>query len=170
MKPRGRIDKLFHHPHQSRQRCGDPDGDCRQHGQRRHRAGRRSRIRSRGLPGCWSRSSKARPTPSSAPASSAGRTACSTSGTRSATCLTLVRNMFTNLNLTDMETCYKAFRGEVLAAAHLSRIGSASSRRSPPVSPGPASGSSRCRSAIRAVRTPKGKRSAGETESPRCGT
>lgn len=28
--------------------------------------------------------------------------------------LTLVSNLFTNLNLTDMETCYKAFRREVL--------------------------------------------------------
>jgi glycosyltransferase involved in cell wall biosynthesis len=28
--------------------------------------------------------------------------------------LTLLSNMFTNLNLTDMETCYKVFRGEVL--------------------------------------------------------
>ncbi len=28
--------------------------------------------------------------------------------------LTLVSNMFTNLNLTDMETCYKVFRAEVL--------------------------------------------------------
>jgi glycosyltransferase involved in cell wall biosynthesis len=28
--------------------------------------------------------------------------------------LTIVSNMFTNLNLTDMETCYKAFRREVL--------------------------------------------------------
>jgi glycosyltransferase involved in cell wall biosynthesis len=28
--------------------------------------------------------------------------------------LTLLSNMFTNLNLTDMETCYKAFRREVL--------------------------------------------------------
>ncbi len=28
--------------------------------------------------------------------------------------LTLVSNMFTNLNLTDMETCYKMFRKEVL--------------------------------------------------------
>ena len=27
--------------------------------------------------------------------------------------LTTVSNMFTNLNLTDMETCYKAVRGEV---------------------------------------------------------
>jgi glycosyltransferase involved in cell wall biosynthesis len=29
--------------------------------------------------------------------------------------LTLLSNMFTNLNLTDMETCYKAFRREVIA-------------------------------------------------------
>jgi len=29
--------------------------------------------------------------------------------------LTLLSNMFTNLNLTDMETCYKAFRRDVLA-------------------------------------------------------
>src|SRR6267154_5571167 len=29
--------------------------------------------------------------------------------------LTLLSNMFTNLNLTDMETCYKLFRREVLA-------------------------------------------------------
>ena len=31
-------------------------------------------------------------------------------------CLTLISNMFTNLNLTDMETCYKAFRSEVVKA------------------------------------------------------
>ena len=30
--------------------------------------------------------------------------------------LTTVSNMFTNLNLTDMETCYKAFRRDVLAS------------------------------------------------------
>ncbi|MDP9465350.1 MAG: glycosyltransferase family 2 protein, partial [Actinomycetota bacterium] len=28
--------------------------------------------------------------------------------------LTLLSNMFTDLNLTDMETCYKCFRGEML--------------------------------------------------------
>lgn len=39
--------------------------------------------------------------------------------------LTLVSNMFTNLNLTDMETCYKAFRSEVLQGVPLraSRFG-----------------------------------------------
>lgn len=30
--------------------------------------------------------------------------------------VTMLSNMFTNLNLTDMETCYKAFRREVLAS------------------------------------------------------
>ncbi len=33
--------------------------------------------------------------------------------------LTLLSNMFTNLNLTDMETCYKVFRREVLAGMTL---------------------------------------------------
>jgi glycosyltransferase involved in cell wall biosynthesis len=33
--------------------------------------------------------------------------------------LTLLSNMFTNLNLTDMETCYKVFRREVLADINL---------------------------------------------------
>jgi glycosyltransferase involved in cell wall biosynthesis len=33
--------------------------------------------------------------------------------------LTTLSNMFTNLNLTDMETCYKVFRREVLAGVNL---------------------------------------------------
>src|ERR1051325_9977862 len=33
--------------------------------------------------------------------------------------LTLLSNMFTDLNLTDMETCYKAFRREVLAGIEI---------------------------------------------------
>ncbi len=33
--------------------------------------------------------------------------------------LTMLSNMFTNLNLTDMETCYKVFRREVLRDIHL---------------------------------------------------
>ncbi|MGO9086716.1 MAG: glycosyltransferase family 2 protein [Candidatus Sulfotelmatobacter sp.] len=33
--------------------------------------------------------------------------------------LTLLSNMFTNLNMTDMETCYKAFRREVIQSIHL---------------------------------------------------
>ena len=42
------------------------------------------------------------------------RIACCTSGTASGnSVLTTVSNMFTNLNLTDMETCYKAIRGDL---------------------------------------------------------
>jgi glycosyltransferase involved in cell wall biosynthesis len=33
--------------------------------------------------------------------------------------LTLLSNMFTNLNLTDMETCYKAFRRDVIQGIHI---------------------------------------------------
>jgi len=33
--------------------------------------------------------------------------------------LTLVSNVFTNLNLTDMETCYKMFHAETLKKLHL---------------------------------------------------
>ena len=33
--------------------------------------------------------------------------------------LTMLSNMFTNLNLTDMETCYKVFRREVIQAITL---------------------------------------------------
>jgi hypothetical protein len=33
--------------------------------------------------------------------------------------LTLLSNMFTNLNLTDMETCYKVFREEILRSITL---------------------------------------------------
>ena len=43
--------------------------------------------------------------------------------------------MFTNLNLTDMETCYKVFRREVLQCWISRTTASASSPRSPPSSP-----------------------------------
>src|SRR5262249_19046654 len=33
--------------------------------------------------------------------------------------LTLASNMFNDLNITDMETCYKAFRAEVIKAVHI---------------------------------------------------
>jgi len=35
------------------------------------------------------------------------------------TMLTLLSNMFTNLNLTDMETCYKAFRREIIQSIRI---------------------------------------------------
>ena len=34
-------------------------------------------------------------------------------------CLTLLSNMFTDLNLTDMETCYKAFRRDVIQSIEI---------------------------------------------------
>ena len=44
--------------------------------------------------------------------------------------LTLLSNVFTNLNLTDMETCYKVFRREIIQSHHPSRrTASGSSRR-----------------------------------------
>jgi hypothetical protein len=33
--------------------------------------------------------------------------------------LTSLSNMFTDLNLTDMETCYKAFRREIIQSVHI---------------------------------------------------
>jgi glycosyltransferase involved in cell wall biosynthesis len=35
------------------------------------------------------------------------------------TVLTLLSNMFTNLNITDMETCYKAFRREIIQSIQI---------------------------------------------------
>ena len=46
--------------------------------------------------------------------------------------LTLLSNMFTNLNLTDMEVCYKVFRREVIQGISSRATGSASSPRSRP--------------------------------------
>ena len=46
--------------------------------------------------------------------------------------LTLLSNMCTNLNLTDMETCYKVFGADILKRIPLARTASASSPSSPP--------------------------------------
>ena len=43
--------------------------------------------------------------------------------------LTLLSNMLTDLNLSDMETCYKVFKREVIQSVDLKRIGSGSSQR-----------------------------------------
>ena len=78
--------------------------------------------------------------------------------------LTTLSNMFTNLNLTDMETCYKAFRREVIQTDRRSRrTASASSPRSPPRSPRSAAGSTRSASPTTAAPTPRARRSAGGT-------
>jgi glycosyltransferase involved in cell wall biosynthesis len=38
-------------------------------------------------------------------------------------CLTILSNMFTNLNLTDMETCYKVFKSEVIKKINIKEKG-----------------------------------------------
>ena len=88
--------------------------------------------------------------------------------------LTTYSNMLTNLNLTDMETCYKAMRGDLArstrASAH-GRIASVSSRRSPRVWRDV--GCAHLRGPdqlLRAARTPKERRSDGRTASRRSGT
>ena len=45
--------------------------------------------------------------------------------------LTLLSNMLTNLNMTDMETCYKVFRREVIQSIRLRKIASDSNRKLP---------------------------------------
>ena len=104
-------------------------------GDRRHRAGRRPRVRpARDSARCSRPSTTGTPTSSTARASSASTHRVlyfwHSVGNR---VLTTLSNMFTNLNLTDMETCYKVFRREVIQS-HLAsrRTASASSRRSPP--------------------------------------
>ena len=78
-------------------------------------------------------SSRTRPTRLRVAFHSQTRAACCTSGTASATerCDT-ASNALTNLNLTDMETCYKVFRREVIHSIGSKRTASASSPRSRP--------------------------------------
>ena len=116
------------------------------------------------------RSSRTAPTWCSARASwAATRTACCTSGTRVGNgVLTLLSNMFTNLNLTDMETCYKVVpardhpvdrdRGEPL------RLRARDHREG-----GQARGAASTRSASRTTAAPtrKARRSAARTASVR---
>ena len=76
--------------------------------------------------------------------------------------LTTLSNIFTNLNLTDMETCYKVFRREVLAGNQAQveslRLRAGDHGQDRQAAPGVAR-STRCRSAIRAGLTKKAKRS-----------
>ena len=77
--------------------------------------------------------------------------------------LTLLSNMFTNLNLTDMETCYKVFRREVLQGIDAEveplrlRAGGHRQDRQAAARRG---ASTRCRSATPAAPTRKARRSA----------
>jgi hypothetical protein len=82
--------------------------------------------------------------------------------------LTLASNMATNLNLSDMETCYKAFRREIIQQITSRRTDSASSPRSPRRSPRCAAGCTRSVSATAAAPTTRARRSGGATASVPC--
>ncbi len=84
--------------------------------------------------------------------------------------LTLFSNVFTNLNLTDLETCYKAFRTELIQSIPLSRgtfrLRSGGHRQ------GRAArivACTKCRSRTMVASTGKARRSAGRTACRRCG-
>jgi glycosyltransferase involved in cell wall biosynthesis len=75
--------------------------------------------------------------------------------------LTLLSNVFTNINLTDMETGYKAFSREALQDLGSRKSASASSRRSRRNSCNGARASTKSGSPITAAPTKKERRSAG---------
>ncbi len=78
--------------------------------------------------------------------------------------LTLLSNMFTNLNLTDMETCYKVFRREVDPVDHDRggplRLRAGDHREGREAR---AAASTRSASPTTAAPTPRARRSAGGT-------
>ncbi len=79
--------------------------------------------------------------------------------------LTVASNVVTNINLSDMETCYKIFRRELNSSRFRSKkIASVSSRRSPSRSPSPVRASTRSALSLRRAQcTPRARRSAGRT-------
>ena len=160
-------------PGQPGQRRGAPDRHRPRHGRRDRGAGRRPGIR----PGRAAPAARSRSLAGKADAVFGSRFLGGehrvlyfwhSVGNRF---LTLLSNMFTNLNLTDMETCYKmvraplmkslvltsdrfGFEPEVTARLAQARAADLGSRRSPtPAAP-----------------TPRARRSAGGTASPRSGT
>jgi hypothetical protein len=68
------------------------------------------------IPSCWSRSSRIKPTWSTAPAFGAGDHTWVLYFWQSVGnwILTLLSNCLTNINLSDIETCYKVFRRDVI--------------------------------------------------------
>ena len=81
--------------------------------------------------------------------------------------LTTVSNMATNLNLSDMETCYKLSAAKSSRPFPSRKIGSALSPRSRPRLPAPESASTKFPFPIMAALTPRAKRSIGATASGR---
>ncbi len=84
--------------------------------------------------------------------------------------LTLLSNVFTNLNLTDMETCYKVFRREIIQGITLEedRFGF-EPEVTAKIAALPTAGSTRSESRMPDGRTRKARRSAGATAFERCG-
>ena len=74
--------------------------------------------------------------------------------------LTVLSNMFTNLNLSDMETCYKAFRREAIQGIRIL----ASSPKSQPSSRGRERGFTRSRFPTTAAPMRREKKPAGRTD------
>jgi len=83
--------------------------------------------------------------------------------------LTLLSDIFTNLKLTDVETCYKVFRKEVLKGIEISPTASDSSRRLPRRSPSMTGESTKCQSPTPGAPTRKERKSRGRTACKPCG-
>ena len=77
--------------------------------------------------------------------------------------LTLASNMATNLNLSDMETCYKAFRREIIQSIDIEEDRFGFEPRSPPRSPHCTAACTRWGSATTDAPTTTARRSAGAT-------
>ena len=110
------VDQVIYHEDNQGKGAALRTGFAAATGDDHHPARRRFRIRPGRVPQAAPTDFEGRPTWSSARDSSgAHRTASSISGTcRQQVRLTTLSNMLTNLNLTDMETCYKVFRREIL--------------------------------------------------------
>ena len=83
--------------------------------------------------------------------------------------LTMLSNMMTNLNLTDMEVCYKVFKREVLRTLSSGKTGSGLRSRSPPRLPGESGAFMKCLFRITVANTRKVKKSLGKTAFAPCG-
>jgi len=83
--------------------------------------------------------------------------------------LTFVSNVFTNLNLTDMETCYKVMRREVVQRLNLKTNRFGVNRRSPRRSLACVRGSTKFRFPTAVATSARARRSVGRTGSRPCG-
>ena len=163
--------RVILHAEEPRQGPGRAHGDRGRPGRDPDHPGRRPRVRPGGVSAAArGRSSPAARTSSSARASSgAPSTASRTSGTSRATALlTLISNVVTGLNLSDMATCYKAFHRRVVPALDLESPGfGVDAEITAKVARGRIPRSSRCRFRTSDARRPRARRSGSRTASPR---